>query len=55
MNLGHIVQHVHQLPLAIDLFLAPQSKSFDADGVVDVAEDRLDDSKTHAIDVAALG
>ena len=52
MNLGQIVQHVHQLPLSIDLFLAPQGESFNADGIVDVPEDRFDDPQAHAVDVA---
>jgi len=53
MNLGQIMQHVHQLPLPVDLLFAPQGKSFDTDGIVDVTEDRIDNAKAHAINVAA--
>ena len=55
MNLGQIMQHIHQLPLPVDLCFPPQGESFDADGVVDVAEDRFNDSQPHAVDVTAKG
>ena len=53
MDLSQIVQHVHQLPLTVDFLFATQGEPFDADGVVYVTEDRLDDSKSHTVDVAA--
>ncbi len=49
------MQHCHQLPLTIDLVLAPQGKSLNADGVGYVAEDRLDDPQSHPVNVAAKG
>ncbi len=49
------MQHGHQLPLPVDLLFASQGESLDADGVGEVAEDRFDDSKPHAVDVAAEG
>jgi len=36
VNLGHVVQHGHHLPLVSDHLLAPQAESLDADGISDV-------------------
>ena len=51
MNLGQIVQHGHELPLAVDLLFASQRESLDADGVVEVTEDRFDDAQPHAVNM----
>ena len=53
MNLSQVVQHGHQLPLSVDLLLASQGESLDADAVIDVTEDRFDDPKPHAVDMTA--
>jgi hypothetical protein len=55
MDLGQIVQHVHQLPLTVDLFLPPQAEPLDADGIVDMAKDRFDDPQAHAVNMATDG
>jgi hypothetical protein len=55
VNLGQIVQHVHQLPLAVNLLLASQTEALDTDGIVDVAEDRFDDPQAHTVDVPTNG
>ena len=53
VHLGQIVQHGYQLSLAVDLLLALQGESFDADGVIDMTEDRLNYAQVHAENVAA--
>jgi hypothetical protein len=44
VNLGQVVQHDYELPLAVDLFFALQAESFDPDGVTDVTEDGFDNA-----------
>jgi len=52
MNLENVVQHRHQLPLAVDLVPASQGETSETQGLADIAEDRLDDAQAHAVGVA---
>lgn len=52
MNLGHVLQHGHQLPLAIVLLFPPKAEALAADGVGQMPEDRFDGPQLHAVDVA---
>ena len=52
MNLQHIVQRHHQLPLAVHLALSAQAESLDADSVGDVTENRFNRAKPLAVDMA---
>ncbi len=52
MNLGHVVQHSHKLPLPVDLFLPAQAESFDPDSIVDMAENGFNDAQSHAVNMA---
>lgn len=53
MDLEDVVQHRHQLPLAIDPLLPSQGEAFDSDCLADIAEDRFDDAEALTIDVSA--
>ena len=53
MDLEDVVQHRHQLPLAIDLLFASQCEAFDSDCLADIAEDRFYYAEALTVDVSA--
>jgi len=55
VNLEDVVHHGHQFPLAVDLLLSSEGEALDADGLAEIAEDRLDDAESPTVDVPAKG
>lgn len=53
MNLGQVVQHRHQLPLAVNFDFSSEAEASQADIFPQVAKDRLDDPQTSTVDVTA--
>ena len=53
MDLQHIVQHHHQLPLSLHLALATQTEALDPNRIGEVSEHRLHRAQPLAVDVPA--